>query len=719
MKRRILAMALAFTMVFSTGVVANAESSDSKALETAINAVKSVVTIPSTFSDFAQYSYENEVNGVKSTVWQLNWNMPNSKGSISATVDQNGNILNYYKWMNKEKYSYVTDLTSAEGKKAATAFLSKVMPKLAPSMVEIKEETVSTGGGPEPAMDLSLSSKTIAPGPVQSDNFQYTYRLHVNNIPVSFISATVSVDKTTKEVTSFNFNGTYDTEYTYTDATGMINEAAATQSYLKEIGINIEYFAHYNDKYKTIMTFPAYVLNNPSGKVIDAKTGKTASIYYDNGYGFYDMGGMAKAESASANTADRDPSLTKDEQAAVDNIAGIMNKADAEKIARTLPGINADMKVTSTNLYSNYYSKNEYTWNISFDNAYVSLNAKTGEITGYSLYKDTQGKGTKKLTVDAAQKIVDEFIAKMAPEKSKEVKYVNNPYYYTLTTTADAKILPIPNPIEDLNYNFNYARQVNGYNFSSNGISVSIDKTTGEISNYNLNWYNDVTFLPIGDAVSKEDAFKEFDKAGDYSLMYVRTGKNTATPVYDFVDKQQVMIHPASGIRLDWNGQPYQNAVPEYKDIKGHWAEKNILTLAENGYFLNSSGDSFNPNKNITQVDFFLYIYGQTNNIDNLYDNLYSQGVLTEAERNPLATVTRQQAAVYLVKMLGYDKLAQNSAMFNYTFKDKVADTYKGYIAIVDGLDIMNGDKNKLFNPTKTLTNAETAAIVYNYLKIK
>ena len=99
---------------------------------------------------------------------------------------------------------------------------------------------------------------------------------------------------------------------------------------------------------------------------------------------------------------------------------------------------------------------------------------------------------------------------------------------------------------------------------------------------------------------------------------------------------------------------------------------------------------------------------------DELYNILIDRGIIKEEEKNTLGAVTNKDAAKFITRYLGYEKLATNSKIFNNQFKDSIDDEYLGYANICYGLDIIKGDSKGNFNGDKNMTNAEAAVYIYN-----
>ena len=203
-------------------------------------------------------------------------------------------------------------------------------------------------------------------------------------------------------------------------------------------------------------------------------------------------------------------------------------------------------------------------------------------------------------------------------------------------------------------------------------------------------------------------------------MQYAMVDKTKASLVYNFKNSEEnYIIDPVDGKRLDYNGQAYkENKIPEYTDISGQWCEKMVKELLENGYYI--EGDKFNPNTNITQINFLKYLYSPMQNSyndDEFYDMLIQNGVIKKEEKSPKSLVSNQEAAKYVIRYLGHEQVAIHPEIFINPFKDNVDEKYKGYAAMSYALNIIKGDKNGNFNGSRSISNGEAALIIYNLIK--
>ena len=684
--KRVMIMILVLSLVLASAIPGFAEESDSKDLEKAILAVKNVVTIPSDYKDFNYSSSQYDKDGVTTSVWYLNWYKDEYAAGISATVDQNGHLTNYNKYVEKQNEG-IGNVTRGVGKLAASTFLSKARPDIAADMR---------------LMETKVNSNTY--------RHYYNYKLYKNDVAVSFVQVNIEVDKFTGEVVSFYG---IDPGQKFSDLPskdGVIGLDAAKKAYLEKIGIKLSYYSNFDYNKKTLTVFPAYSGTGSGSKAIDGKTGESVNLYQY--YSIYDKGGMG-GDSKTSNASAVENAMTKEELAAIDKISGLMSKEKAESALRSLvPGITSDMKVTNASLSKNYIESSKYLWEIGFEGAYGIINAKTGELVSFYLYKEELSKGNVGISEGKAKEKAENFIKKVASEKFQQAKYYENTGYIDIYTDES----------QITQYTFNYQRQINGIGFMNNGFSVTVDKASGMITQYNCNWYDDIEFPGIENVITEETAFNIINETGNLQLMYAKVNKGEIGLVYDFENSVgEFLLDPVKGTKLNWDGKPYkETTMPEYTDIKGHWSEKIVNSLLDNGYYL--EGEKFNPNQKITQISFLRFLYSTMQayyDDDAFYKMLKSDGIVKDNEKAPKAELTRQDAAKFVVRYLKQDKSAEHPEIFINPFKDRITTSYKGYAAVCYGLKIMQGDTKGRFNGTKILTNAESASIIYKVLEVK
>jgi hypothetical protein len=135
----------------------------------------------------------------------------------------------------------------------------------------------------------------------------------------------------------------------------------------------------------------------------------------------------------------------------------------------------------------------------------------------------------------------------------------------------------------------------------SNYISAGFDAVSGKITSYNLVW-DDTTFQPVDKVIPLDKMYDtlfnelglELQYKSDYSNAYeMKMGlvNNAKKPeiklVYALKNDKPAIFDAFTGTILTSDGEPFKEVkAVEYKDIKGHFAEKQIKILAEFGITL-------------------------------------------------------------------------------------------------------------------------------------
>ncbi|WP_035778117.1 S-layer homology domain-containing protein [Clostridium butyricum] len=660
----LLSLCISLSLMTSTAFAAEL---DSKNFEQAIVNVKSIVSISDDYKNFSHSSREISNGNNSVTVWDLEWETDDEKGGyISAKVDSYGNLCAYNNYNNKTDTSGLAKVSKEKAESTAKEFLGKAMPEF--------------------SKDMKLVNSNI-----YSDEYYFVYQQYVNDIPVNFIKVNVGVNKFSGEISSYSGlkPGTKKLDYPQVD--NVIGIENAEKIYIDKIQNDLCYYSTYDYKEKKNNTVALYSFD--SNKAVDAKSGEIVSLdnYRFNEYLDKNSGSNSVTEADSAGLSE----VEKDE---VNKVSGLISKEKAQEIINENSDLLSSMKIEDIVLRKTYRG-DSYLWQLSFDGGNSEINASTGEIIGFYIYKHSESKENK-VTKEEAKNKAEALLNRLAKDKFNQTKLIDD---YDTSESSE--------------YNFDYIREIDGKGYMSNVLSVSVDKNTGNIISYSNTWDNNISLPDISQSISKTDAFNKYNEPENFGLQYVLNENNTVGLVYNFSGEDMVYyIDSVSGKKIDrWGNEYKSNKVPEYSDIQGHWCEKTVKELLDSGYYI--PGDKFNPDTNISQINFFRYMLSlnaSDYSDDELYNILIDRGIIKEEEKNTLGAVTNKDAAKFITRYLGYEKLATNSKIFNNQFKDSIDDEYLGYANICYGLDIIKGDSKGNFNGDKNMTNAEAAVYIYN-----
>jgi hypothetical protein len=400
---------------------------------------------------------------------------------------------------------------------------------------------------------------------------------------------------------------------------------------------------------------------------------------------------------------------------------------------------------------------------------YATVNSQTGELLNFNHnvpYTDGQSK---------------EIVAKVSQETAKQqaIDFVKkNLPAYTDQLVLDDSILnaiPLDQQKTMRNWDFNFQRIIDGVSAAGERVSISIDKTTGEMVNYNFHFTN--TAYPM-----QKPEVMPLDKAKDLLLSQYNvvlaytpqngnmgygyggissqkmntmiaageippgpnTDKKSAKLVYMLVPKYTQQAFFLDAVTGQWKDASTGEVIILDKitvsDIEGHWAQ-NELQLMVDYQALDVVNGQVSPNKVITRGEMIKMLviamnggrvginnYGMErtasfNDVKNdsplfaYVENAVDRGLVDRgADFNPKATMNREEMAQLVVRTLGYKNLTKYNAIFNDKFTDAAAIKNIGEVAIVVGLNIMTLTDGS-FGSTEAVTRAQAATAFFRYLQ--
>lgn len=663
--------------------------------------------------DYDKFTYN--VNSYNDKIqFSLNWSASDQKlGNIRVTIDSNGQVISYNKYQPyyggyKPK---LAKISRSEAEEIAREFIEKINPEYLNKII-YKEDN--------------------RPLNVNDRDYSINYTRVENGVPYYNNSLRVSVDNMTGQIKSFY--STWNKNIEFPDLKEILDIEEAKSIYKEDVGLQLVYkFSYKNNEIRPYLVFNTLKNKN----IIDAKTGEVTN---ENYYVMYDRNGLAKMEDTSLTN--ESVKLTPAEKDAIDNMSGILTEEEAQNVAREKLNIEDKYNMTYIRLYSQWGNKGEYIWSMRFESkddenttssVSISIDAKTGEMQNFSKYEPYDKDAEVVYNKEESKKLADDFIKEMQPEKSEKVEYI---------TWNEPEVQPLNEKEQPRQYSFNYMRKANGAYVDGDGFRITINTVTGQITNYSFKWYKKE--LPsTGNVIDIEKAYNVLFNDIGIELKYIPDTSSTdeirpqpyeqsnkVKLVYAIKSGKPLNISGNTGEILDYNGEVYkEETIIKYSDTNDSYAKSQIEVLAQYGVALPI--DKFYPNKQINQKD-FLYLLAKANNIyiresysddksfeDALYERLISSGIVKENEKSPQATLTREEAVKYVIRVLNYEEVAQIKGIYVVNFKDadKINPELKGHIAIANGLNIIKG-YNGYFNPENELTREQTTLVIYNLLNI-
>ncbi len=724
MKKK-LSLMVALVFVFTMALPLQAFGAGVDAgLENAIKIAKSLFEIPE------DYRFESGINseGGKN-VFSLNWRSAGSDDSyIMVRIDDKGMVLSYesYKPSGKAQSGKLPKISRQEARLKADAFIKKVTPEI---VDEIKYEENNQNN-------------------LMDSTYYFNYYRIANNIPFYNNRVSVYVNRETGEVQTFY--ATWTDGLVFPEPGKHITMDQARDAYKRNLGLELIYKYSYTNADDKLRIYPVYTPRYENDiYAIEAFTGEKIKV----GYGYYGpYNGSASNEKQMLMDAVRGAggrvTLSPEEIKAVQEASGLKTAEEAEKISRAAKFLELTdaFKLSNYSLNPSWPVKTDYVWNLRFNKAEteaagseyanVSIDAKTGMILSFYRSTPYREDAAAKYGLEEAKAVVDSFVKANYPELYAQVAY---------DTDYEENAISSQGTEAPRSFSFKYDRLVNGVAFPENGITAEYDAVNGKMTSFAISWFN-TDFPGIANVIAPDAAYEKLFADIGLELQYKAdntrdSARKIAVPssveipeiklVYSLKPDKPLFIDAGNGTVLDNNGNPYKEVKPvSYTDIKGSFAEKQIMVLAENGVYLD--GTEFKPKAEITQKDFFILLsrtlnyYGTiitTNSsqkdIDELYAFLEKEGIVKAGDAAPSAAVTREDAVKFLIRALKFDRVADIKDIFVKSFKDQseINSSLSGYVAIAAGLNIVTGD-NGYFSPKEKLTREAAAVMIYNYLQV-
>lgn len=719
----------------ATSQSTNTKISEEQAKQIAKDALKKYMDITiddSTIMDIRSHSYTYNDPVAKSR-WDINFNINNGDAHLGGLVSVNGDTgkiinLNLYERSRMDsKVVPIATISKDLAKATAESFISKIAP----------EEFKAT----KPAENYNSEF-------LGNQNFTFSYNRFSDDTPIGGDFITVAIDGVTGKVCSYSIYWTDNLKLPNKD--GIIDKQKGTSLFSDNTKMNLAYISTRDAVNAPIEKDTKLVYSNDldTASMIDAKTGEVLNIN--------------KITGMEAKTKDITPAQKEEiyeKSSIIKKVDKPLTENDAETVAKkALASIyNGDFTINSTGhgTFSSGFSGNTIsTLSVSFklkkpnldsDNGSVEINAATGEVFGIYLYHEGERKdGEKfdpKISPEEAYDKAIQIIAKLYPEKIKDIKTEQ-----TITSTTDKNYISS----NAYNLGFSFRRLVNGIPYKYDSITLSFDPKTGELSNLNCSWEPSVSAPASSNTISPDVAKKLYLSKNEPKLMYMLIPKangsgsmeKEARLVYSinylnngplYVDAFTGKLLNSFGAEIDGSSNSFLN------EIKGSSVEKEASALASSNII---DIQDFKLNGNITNLQ-FVKMLTNIKNFNHYYSDelvnlklsttiakdspdykylqlAVSAGIVDNSGNfDPSALVTREQASMYLVKLLQYDKVGKLKDAFNFQPADKasISPGYVGYVSLAKILGLIDADSNNNIRPKDNITMQEVVKAVYNTLQ--
>ena len=680
----------------------------------AVELVKSKIDIPVDVERFTSNYSEWEGRGR----WELSWEAADENLGVSIDV-KTGDIVQmhrYRPYRPGEQASILPSVSKEQAQEIALEFLQKAVPSKYNNLRLIKD---FRGEGPVPRY---------------GSGYRFGFEREINGIPYVKDGAILEISGKTGRVENFSLRWDYDAVFPGVgDVSGTDSARTAFQ---KNGAVELMYFGVRNEnadvQTKVILV---YGVREPRSHLVDARTGQYRDdlVYYE--YPLYERGGMGSSEKMQDSAAE--PQLSPIEEKEVTALSGIMGREEAVQTAAAAIELPGGFELDSARLYQDRSEPDKRVWSFDWvlaegEGGYISasVDAVTGELYSFNKWMPTQEDKDQemKYSIENARQIGDKFISSLQAERFTETKSFEEREVYIKYGEE-----------EPPRVTFHYVRLINQIPYYNDGFSVSVDRVTGEVVGYTMQW-SGIKFPSPEGTIGISEASNMLFAVNDLTLGYLRAYRpgeklpEQAGLYYYFTSEVPRLVDAYTGAVLTDDGKEYavpQN--PSLTDIAGHPAEEDILLLLEMGVVSGRDG-SFRPNNTVANAEMVKMLVlvngwspGEGPELPGLKDKWYAPYYQTavfhgliDADNlpGPNGPVSRISAARFLIDAMGYKKIAQLQGIYKVPAVDGhvVADRDAGYAAISLKLGIMHPVEGA-FRPGQDLSRGEAAAALVRYMR--
>lgn len=682
--KKILCLVLSTLLVFSSVCVFAAENTN---MQTVLETVKGKITVPERLTEFTSTLNKSE----SQTTYTFVWKDKDDTDWFEVRADEEGTIINYnytprgtYKLIGKQLSAFSDD----EIKAKADEFLRKIFPE---GFKNNNDKIVFS--------DISTVLNDFG------TNYYISYQREVNGIPVDGQGISLSAIEKESQLNFTYFSANCDKNVKFNSPDPSVENPK--EKFLEAYPIELVYERiSFNDK----KVYPVFRFKEGSAGFISAADGEKREIYYNTFGNDERDSGMG---SGSADYAENAKSLTPEEQIEVDNMNGLMSISEAEKYLNNLSFTSFDAALKLTD--SRYYKR---------DGKYY-----------LSLYYNKQGENNKigymdnfSATFDAQSKILKSFYG-----CCRDNSEGNNLAEEQISSAKEKILLCLKQIVPDLDSYadiyapFVYGSQVNISMYKKHNnipciedtVYAGYDVSTGKLTSFSVST-EEYEYESSDNLKSAEEAYNTILNKYPLSLIYIKC-KDGYELCYTIGDGESSSVY-AKDLKFTDNGNGRSKA-PEYSDIDNHWCKTAVNELKKAGIYFNR--ETFNPEGFISQADLLRYFaagikssYFMNYDDKELYNEMISDSIISDNEANPGGSVLREDGFYYMVRLLGYGKLADIPEIFTTSFADmnNISKNRIGSASILSGLKVISGDGGYAY-PKNNITNAEAAVMLYNLLK--
>lgn len=371
------------------------------------------------------------------------------------------------------------------------------------------------------------------------------------------------------------------------------------------------------------------------------------------------------------------------------------------------------------------------------------INKQTGEITSY--HNITSNELEFQANKDSKPTISKEEALKKAVDNVKEYAYQNmNQHAYPMES-QDNNYQTFSN-----DYYFYFPRIKNGLIVGGNGISVSVSAKDGKLLSLNTNFDQMNEWPDVKAAITVDKAMEPFKDNLDLKLFYTNSETNRDHYNLSYILNMKKKDSYFNALTGKWEKQlnyMVNDDQTKKTQIEHPWAAEELNFLIEANIIQVKDPATFNPNQSVARGEALEIIYkslsrfynyrdvGENKSQTNTFENIKQDHPLFEiVERAAIQEIidsssktfdidqklTREELAFWYARALGLQIVAEQDDLYKFDFADvkEMNNQYKGHIALMNALDVLQKDANNEFNPHDEVTLAELAVSTIRLAKL-
>jgi len=601
----------------------------------------------------------------------------------------------FYQPANVADAIYPAKYSKADAKKVAEDFLKK-MPNTA--NYKLRE-------------DLGNDNFDFGRPITEPISYSFAYSPTHNGVPFSDESMYIEV-LANGEVVNMYRNTESTSKATFDSLEQKKNEADVLAQIRENLSVELRYFIDYNYQSEEAIAKLVYMPSSFMG--VNALNGQ-----WQTTNGFTSQVPKTKGvEKLSAQPLEpRKKNMTLAE---VEELAKSLLKVDSDKVKLRIEAIDERENENGETIYSVNYM---YDYGNHGSGSSIEVNKATGEIINFwnmgNEFFETNDK-VEPISKDAALAKAIGYLKEFAPSHLHNYsKPLEDPMY-----DKDSK-----------QYNFSFPRIVNGIAVMGDEISVTIS-ADGKLGALHVNNQKIDNWPSINKAISADKAKTMFSDGLKLNLQYSKQdGEDNNhynlvySPVYNGIlfnnidattgewllkaddsKEKPAISHPTAGEELTYL---LRQNVLDVKDPANFNAEaavakgealKILVKSLSYGYFEYGPYGRDNDKQSFSNID-------KNHPLYETVEQAVRMGILQPADQFEVdATLTRQELAKWLVRVLDLEKAAKHSDIYklNFTDADTIDSAHAGYVALVSAMGLMDAQQNK-FNATEKVTYADLA----------